>query len=323
MKPLERISVSESAIWGISLCLYLVLGSCSEQPTRPLDTQDVGGALYKATASEYIPGSDITDQLISDLAAGLDVTLPSGHFYVSRSIFVSGYSGTIKGAGKHQTIIEATEGYQTVHNPQLEIEMAQILALVRSTGDVAIKGMTILVTGEAPTEPHFNPWLGMVTAIDNVIVVNGAQTEANTGITVTLKDLLIKGEYSSDSMSANGRNLAYALITTGAAGNEPVNATTKDCEIENAGAYAIEYYHVRGGSGEIKGNDVENSLGGIFARAISDPLNTSEVTVKGNTLGNVSHGMIPAIQHPMWMEWSSYCLKDNSLDGVLLPDDCQ
>lgn len=52
----------------------------------------------EAGVSEYVPGTDITVQIRNDLNAGLDVTLPASHYYVSESIFVFGYSGTIKGA---------------------------------------------------------------------------------------------------------------------------------------------------------------------------------------------------------------------------------
>ena len=40
--------------------------------------------------SVYVNGTDITQQLRSDLNAGLNVDLPSGHYYVSESILISG-----------------------------------------------------------------------------------------------------------------------------------------------------------------------------------------------------------------------------------------
>jgi hypothetical protein len=40
--------------------------------------------------SEYIPGTDITVQLRTELNAGRDVKIPAGHFYISESIIVEG-----------------------------------------------------------------------------------------------------------------------------------------------------------------------------------------------------------------------------------------
>ena len=98
----------------------------------------------------------------------------------------------------------------------------------------------------------------------------------------------------------------------------------RNCYLENIGGYSIEYYYAKGGSGEIKENIVKNSYGGIFSRSFADPLSTSEVIVKDNKFENIiRYAIAPLPTHPLWMEWSDYCLKNNTLDGALLPDDCK
>jgi hypothetical protein len=59
------------------------------------------------TVPDYIPGEDITAQLIEDLKADKSVTLPAGTFYLSEPVFINGYTGgIIEGAGKDLTIIK-------------------------------------------------------------------------------------------------------------------------------------------------------------------------------------------------------------------------
>jgi hypothetical protein len=194
----------------VLIAAIFVWNSCNEQPTSVLDTQNPNSTLSKTV---YIAGTDITEQLRNDLTAGLNVKLPEGHFCVSEPIVVQDYSGTVKGAGKDVTIIESVEGFQPVlisTDPLSEI--TAIFLILRSKGDVTFKDMTLLITGDAPAELHYNISLGMVTTtIDHGIAVTRVNPEAVNGITVELKNLRIKGEHSDDQFSVNNRNLAFAL----------------------------------------------------------------------------------------------------------------
>lgn len=306
----------------ILLALITIL-SCSEDSDRfnqdPVsDNQHMKSG---SNISEYLPGTDITEQLRADLNAGLDVNLPAGHFYVSETIIVEGYSGTVKGAGKDVTIIEAAQGYKATEDPMFpwpNIKLTEMFAIEWAKGDVTIKDMTILVTGDSPAEAHLNPFHGWTTTIDNVIVVAGVHAEALSGITVTLHNLEIRGEDSDDSGSLNGKNLAYPVVIGGVGGTKPVSACIKNCEIKNSGLIAIEYFDVFGGAGIIKDNEIMNCRGGIWTGFMTDPLTQlGELNVKDNIFTDMTWYAIRNMN-----TWSSYCLKNNTLDGELMADDC-
>jgi len=308
-------------ILGVSFFLYFGMSILSEQPRSILENQNIIGASSKVDASEYISGTDITLQLRNDLNSGLDVNLPDGHFYVSETIIVQGYSGTVKGVGKNSTIIEAAQGYKATEDPAFGpgVKLTEMFAIYWSKGDVTFKDMTLLVTGEAPAELHNNPYFGMLTTIDNAIVVAGVHAEVDSGITVTFENLKIKGECSNDSLSLNGKNLALPLISTGLFGDKPVDSVIKNCEIENSGYSAIEYFDVFGGSGLIIENEIVNCFSGITMLSYSDSLTTlGDVTIKNNRFSKMINYTIKNMN-----TWSSYCLKDNTLDGVLMTDDCK
>jgi len=274
--------------------------------------------------TEYNPGTDITEQLRTDLNAGLDVKFPAGHFYISESIIVEGYSGTVKGAGKDATIIEAAQGFKVTEEPMFSPGegVAEMFAFYWSTGDVTFENLTLLVKGNSPAEAHNNPFHGDLTTIDNAIVVAGIHEEAESGITVTFNNLRIKGEDSTDPMSRKGKNLVYPLIVTGLQGApKPVSTVIKNCEIENSGSDAIEYWAVFGGSGIIKDNEIKNCYSGIRTFSLTDPLTIlGELTIKENIFTNLTR---PDRAIRNLNKWSSHCLKKNTLDGMLMTDDCQ
>ncbi len=300
------------------LLLLTGLSGFSELRASVSDTENMSGASSQAKVPEYVPGTDITEHLRNDLNAGLDVKLPAGHYYVSESIVVQGYSGTVKGAGKDATIVEAAQGFKALHNPYFwwgEFEVAEMFAFYFPKGDVTFKDMTILVTGNAPALEHLNPFLGSVTTIDNAVVVAAVGPEAESGITVTYKNLGIVGEDSDDPGSHNGKNLAYPLIATGWQGHGPISTVVNNCEIEDSGDSAIEYFDAGEGSAEIKDNEISNSYGGVW---LGWGLELAAATVKDNRFTNIEPAP-PIEANPL----SSYCFKGNTEDGVLMPDDCQ
>ena len=274
--------------------------------------------------SEYIPGTDITVQLRTDLNAGRDVKIPAGHFYVSESIIVEGYSGTLMGAGKDTTIIEAAQGFKGTEEPMFSPgeEVTDMFAFYWSKGDVTCENLTLLVTGNSPAEAHNNPFLGDLTTIDNAIVVVGIHEESESGITVTFNNLKIKGENSTHPMSRKGKNLVYPLIVTGLQGApKPISTVIKNCEIENSGSDSIAYWAVFGGSGLIKDNDIKNCYSGIRTFSLTDPLTIlGELTLKDNMFTKLIR---PDRAIRNLNTWSSCCLKNNTQDGVLMTDDCQ
>lgn len=303
----------------IVIMLSFCLSSFSVVPGSVFDTQSQNSSLLNTYGSVYIPGTDITEQLKSDFSAGLDITLPAGHFYISESIIVQGYSGNVKGAGMDETIIEAAQGFKPLPDPFFssfpgDIKTTEMFAVYWSKGDVTFKDMTLIITGDAPAQPHLNPFVGERTTIDNAIVVAAVSPEIENSITVTFKNIRVAGENSTDSGSYNGKNLLFPLIITGWGGNTSINAIIKNCEVDNSGLYGIEYFDAFEGSAEIIGNQITNSVAGIW---LGYGLASAEVTVKDNIFMNITFNSIQTI-----LPIESYCIKNNILDGAIIADDC-
>lgn len=304
----------------IVIMVSFCLSSFSVVSGAVFDIQTQNSSLLNTYGTVYTPGTDITEQLKSDFGAGLDITIPAGHFYISESIVVQGYSGTVKGAGMDETIIEAAQGFTPLPDPFFsdipgDIKVAEMFSVLWSKGDVTFADMTLIITGDAPAQPHFNPFVGEKTTIDNGIVVAAVSPEIENSITVTFKNIRVAGENSTDSGSFNGKNLMFPLVITGWGGNAPINAIIKNCAIDNAGLYGIEYFDAFEGSAEIKGNQITNSVAGIW---LGDGLGSAEVTVKDNILMNISFINPIRIVLPI----QSYCIKNNILDGASMPDEC-
>ena len=167
---------------GFSLAFFLLLlaalcTTCTKDEAY-LTPEGELSALKKASLANYIPGEDITVQLRSDLEAGLSVTLPAGHFYLSESLFISAYpGGVIKGAGKHVSVIEAAPGFKALYNPVIGGETASLLEFHGATGDITVKALSVVVEGDTPAEEHIHPFLGPSTNIDNIFVAHGSNIE--------------------------------------------------------------------------------------------------------------------------------------------------
>jgi uncharacterized protein Usg len=294
----------------IFLLLAVICTTCTKDEAL-LTPEGEHSVLKKAKSSNYIPGEDITLQLRSDLEEGLSVTLPAGHFYLSETIFITGYTGgTLKGAGKGLTILEPSPGFTASDNPWLGGETACILEFQLPTGDISVKALSVVVEGETPAAAHEHSWLGLSTNIDHVFVVQGYDISAE------FKDLSIKGEFVGEDVegAVHGFNVGEGIIATGvAAYGGPINVTIKDCDIEGTGENALDYLFLNGFS-EIKDNDISNAYWGLRLNGLW----AGQVTVKDNRFENITSDAI-------WQQVNygvPVCLKDNTLDGVPLPDDC-
>lgn len=264
-------------------------------------------------SSKYVSGSDITLLLKEDLEANVDINLPEGHFYTSETIIADNYSGTVSGAGKGKTIIEPAQGFKASPDPYINragTELTAIFEVYWCTGDVTFKDITFIVTGEAPSESHNNPFVGIKTTVDNIIVVG----ECLYGpITVTYENLQIKGQNSNDSGSDHGQNLLWPLIVLGRNSEYPIHLIMENCEIENCGIAALEFWHAQGGSGEINNNVFSNCHTGVW---LGPGLTESEINVKNNVFSNIS---TDAISDNFGC---SGCFLNNTLDGEPMADDC-
>ena len=287
----------------------MVCSHCTKEGSA-LVSEDEFLMLKQAKTSNYIPGIDITEQLRSDLEKGLSVTLPDGHFYLSESICIYGYpGGTIKGAGKDATIIEASPGFKVPETPGFPPGYGiSSMFEIHAEGDLTCKAFSILVEGDHPAEGHTNPFYGgyYSTNIDNVITLLG------DGISLECKDLRIKGEYVGDVEGAyNGYNVTWPIIGTGY--GEPGlfnHLSVKNCVIEGAGGAAIDLW--MGTTAELKDNVISNADVGVMLLE-----NPGMQTVKDCHFSNISSSVFF-----MW-NIGPHCFKDNLEDGFPMPDDCQ
>jgi len=298
---------------GIILLFVAMVFTCCTKEENSMVAYSELAMLKKSTISNYIPGTDITEQLQSDLENGLSVTLPAGHFYLSEGVWTDGYpGGTIKGAGRYLTILETVEGFIPPEDPGLPggTASAGMLTFKHPAGDIIIKAMSFLVKGEHPAEEHIYPFGGYFsTNIENVILVVGS------GASLECKDLLIKGEFVGDVEGAyNGYNISWPIVGTGYGCSEPFNnLSVKDCEFDGCGDSAIDIW--TGRTAEFKDNKIINAGKGIWLIDVKEA-----VTIKDCHFENITTQAI--VKTGIGADCLC-CFKDNTLDGEPMEDDCQ
>jgi len=265
-----------------------------------------------STTSGYRPGTDITRQLRADLEAGKDVNLPAGRFFVSESVIVQGYAGTVQGGGMDSTIIQTSNGFRATPDPFFapEFRFTEVMTVYGPSGDVNVRDLTILVRGDAPSAPHRNPWWPDATTIDNALSVVADRPDAEVGITVRFEGLRIAGGASESPGSARGHNLAYGIFVYGEGGNVPVNLVVRNCEFEHAGGAAIEFSDATGGQAEFLDLDIRKAHRGIV---IGNGVRSA--VVRDSEFDSIATAAIDVREGV-----SAHCFMGNMLDGAPLKD---
>ena len=92
-----------------------------------------------------------------------------------------------------------------------------------------------------------------------------------------------------------------------------IDLILENCEVDNAGQIAIEYWHAHGGTGELNGNVISNSRAGIYLGA---GLDGCELNVQDNVFTNITTSAID--------NTGNYpgCFMNNTLDGEAMTDNC-
>ena len=304
----NKLSIGITFLFAAIVCTY-----CTKEENSMVADSELS-SIKKAKVSGYIPGTDITEQLQSDLESGLSVTLPAGHFYLRKGVWIAGYpGGTIKGAGRDLTIIETAEDFIPPYDPNLGgCYQSGVLTFQNTEGDIIIKSMSFLVKGEHPAERHWYPFLGgyWSTSIDNVITVAGS------GASLECKDLRIKGEFVGYDVDGafNGYNITWPIVGSGW-GNEDLfdNLSVKDCEIDGAGVAAIDIW--MGRTGEFKDNKISNAVNGIMLITVTEAITIKDCHFENITFQTISKTDIGGD--------CLCCFKDNTMDGQPMEDDCK
>ena len=210
----------------------------------------------------YVPGEDITTLLQEDLDNDVDIVLPAGKFYVSKTLYGKEYCGSISGAGKGVTEITAAPGFKSIDFAQqgvLDAEVACFFGFYAPICDISISDLTFIITGESPADPHLGAQ-GTRTSMDFVIgLVGGTEVP----VEVNIKNIEVLGEYTYFE-TTNHRNIGQAFAVGGNENIDKIKAVSllvENCDLENLGIAGIHYFRAGGGSG--------TDLSGSASRTIS------------------------------------------------------
>ncbi len=280
MKNLKFISL-------VSFLIFIISG-CSELEIQPDSQITVKNSNLKSTSiTEYTPGTDITEQLKADLFTGLDVILPEGVFYLSESILVEGYSGTIQGAGKVLTIIKPNPdiAFKVVDDPDSpEYMRAIMLVFYNSSGNITVKDLAFVIEGEAPAEPHYIPYFGTVNTIDYIIVFKGIDSNVNTNVTATFENISIKGD-NINTGGIYGKNLGNGIVIQGPENNAIINSIVKNNNIEKVGGYGLDIRSISG-LVTLEQNEINDCSCGIYFYNVGTSAGCQKVNE--NSISNTS-----------------------------------
>ena len=159
------------------------------------------------------------------------VELAAGHYYISKCIEAYGFSGTLKGAGKEETVIEVIKGdyvRETPSGPRARLFFVydQESSVERTIG---LEGMTITVTASQPADVYENPFVGPTTALNNICFIMWGNVNTH------FEDLKVSGGPGD----GNGYNIIYPLGVESGTGK---NHSFINCDVENVAIMAMEYW---------------------------------------------------------------------------------
>lgn len=222
-------------------------------------------------------------------------------YYTSRNIVVDGFSGTLTGEGKNNTIINAgrksdTEGFAPAYSPIWTILRPgaplapTVLQLDNSTGDVTIKNLSILIKDDQPTDIIPDAYGSVATYLWSMIELIGGEFNA------IIENVNLEGKESSAFGNSYGLNTGWGIhiMPWAALPSEdwtlyPTkgNLTIKNVEIENIGNDAVLVMDYKDGS-EINITDlnIHNVGYGVTVERIADSfVNVSNVATSNHDAG--------------------------------------
>jgi parallel beta-helix repeat protein len=239
-----------------------------------------------------VTDADNIEAALLSISPGGTVELSTGHFYVSRSISIDGFAGSIMGAGKEDTIIDAVRqgpmlgfGFQRVavpfytvvgwENPVIPV----VFVFSFPSSDVQIADITFQVLDPNPVDPWDFDFYGVTTtALFSFVEVIGGSFNAHIS---NVKMLGSDGDF-------NGKNLLYGVDIWGGPSYSVVGGS---------GDHVIEYSHfesMAGGSigigyfdessARIYGNTFHDLQLAIWSKAFQNAWVTENI-VTGNSLG--------------------------------------
>ena len=208
------------------------------------------------------PSGDVTgvqdanaiEEALRTVDPGGTVNLKKGQFYLGRVIEVEGFDGTLKGAGKGKTIIEAVEnsepGSYLVLDPFSGFDIPVVFFLLNPINSVQISDLTVEVNEPNPSTEYFNPWGGGPThALTYIFYLSAISSHIFNTFVNHVRARGASGDF-------DGFNLLVPVdIRNSAASSIHV---VEHCEFENAGADGLHHLFAPGSSVIVRYNTFDN-----------------------------------------------------------------
>jgi hypothetical protein len=205
--------------------------------------------VYPSGDTTGVTDADSIEWALQNVAPGGKVQLKKGHYFVSRSIMVEGFSGTFIGKGMDKTIIEAvrksdTEGFALGTHPITQNKRSKLLWFYNPTGYLRLKDLSFQVLDPQPSEPYQAYWAeGDISALTSFFHAMGGDCE------IVVKNIRMTGAESEADGNFHGMNIAWPCQRHSGGGvGVPVTGdlTIKACVFEKIGGVVIDLMHLSG-----------------------------------------------------------------------------
>jgi parallel beta-helix repeat protein len=314
---------------GVSLITAgLVLGCESpgttvNEITNPLLRQGGNAGFTVVVApsgdvSGVIDANNIQDALNAVKADGGTVYLTDGdattvdHYYTSRNVVTTGFSGVLNGEGMDNTIIHAGrksaavgDGFEPAFapwwNPGSAIpELATVLQFDVPSGSVTITDLSIEAKDDQPTDLTLDYYGNPATYITTLIEILGGEHDTR------IENVRLEGKETGAEGNVRGTNVDAALhVMLGGPVPLPEGLGTGDLnvqniEIANVGGGGVLFMRYKDGSMiDINGVRASNVVRGIWGQAVlasSVKISNSDIAthpagIAGIYLRNIPSGL--------------------------------
>lgn len=217
-----------------------------------------------------VTDADSIEWALTNVAPGGTVELSAGRFYISRSILIDDFSGTLKGTGKEITIIEAVreseasgDGFSPAsRGPPLPFTAPVMLWFFKPVNILEIRDLTLQVLHPNPCDQY--NFYGIITTAIN----SGIYIERGGLCETIISSVQVKGADGD----FRGKNIFYGIIRYGffpygTQFQDDIEGDTifEDCDVENCGGIALEYFGYDDSAVNIQNNIITDCGGpGIF-----------------------------------------------------------
>lgn len=215
---------------------------------------------------------------------GDTVRLAAGRYQVHKPISIEGFEGTLEGTGRDITIVEAVrvsqgQGFELIDVPNAG-PIPVLFWFDSPHRRINIENMTLQVLNPEPSDPYDNPWVGVTTNLNNLLVITGGECE------VQVKNVTMKGAPSVANASFGGKNLNWPLTI-----ERTGSVTVQNSQFEHAAGWAIEVYELKSEStARIEHNMTYECQGAVYGSSAGGTENI-KYSIANNHFHFYSHGL--------------------------------